>query len=119
MVMGPAGALCGAHGTHTFDSRPGHHLPPQALSSGKEIQTEFGTGFTLLAFGANDAAINAIEASAKSHGVPVKVVRDTFEGGRELYQSKLTLVRPDQFVAWAGDSAPADVDAVIKRVIGA
>jgi 2-polyprenyl-6-methoxyphenol hydroxylase-like FAD-dependent oxidoreductase len=119
VVIGPPGGTIGAHGSHTFDSRPGHHLPPQPLSSGKEVQTQFGTGFTLLAFGADDDAIGALEASASSHGVPLKVVRDTFEGGRELYESRLTLLRPDQYVVWAGDAAPADVDSMIKRVVGA
>jgi 2-polyprenyl-6-methoxyphenol hydroxylase-like FAD-dependent oxidoreductase len=119
VVIGPPDGVCGAHGSHTFDSRPGHHLPPQRLSSGKEVQTKFGSGFTLLAFGASEVAVAAIEASAKSHRVPLKIVRDTFEGGRDLYKSRLTLVRPDQYVAWAGDFAPQDIEGMIKRVVGA
>ena len=119
VVVGPPGGVCSAHGSHTLNARPGHHLPPQPLSSGNEVQTRFGTGFTLLAFGAEEAAVTAIEASAKSHGVPLTVVRDTYEGGRELYEAKLTLLRPDQYVVWAGDAAPTDVDGVIKRVVGA
>jgi hypothetical protein len=27
-------------------------------------------------------------------------------------------VRPDQFVAWVGDEAPADAEAVLRKVTG-
>jgi hypothetical protein len=44
------------------------------------------------------------------------VIRDSAAEGRERYASRLILVRPDQFVAWAGDDAePSDV---LKRAIG-
>jgi hypothetical protein len=46
------------------------------------------------------------------------VVRDSFEAEREAYQARLILVRPDQYVVWAGDEAPPDPAAVLKRVTG-
>jgi hypothetical protein len=30
----------------------------------------------------------------------------------------MILVRPDQFVAWMGDTAPADADVIMRRVAG-
>jgi hypothetical protein len=30
----------------------------------------------------------------------------------------MILVRPDQFVAWTGDKAPADADAIVRKVAG-
>ncbi|MDB5406859.1 MAG: Monooxygenase, FAD-binding, partial [Rhodospirillales bacterium] len=37
VVAGPPGAICSAHGNHTFAARAGHHLPPQPLSSGRNV----------------------------------------------------------------------------------
>ena len=40
VVMGPPGAVCSAHGNHTFTARIGHHLPPQKLTSGRNVFEE-------------------------------------------------------------------------------
>jgi hypothetical protein len=50
--------------------------------------------------------------------VPLTVVRDTWADGREAYAHRLVLVRPDQYVAWAGDEPPGPADAVLRRVTG-
>ena len=118
VVMGPPGAVCSAHGSHSFAARPGHHLPPQPLSMGRYLPAELGTGFTLLAFGSDDGQVQAIEGVAKSLNIPFKVVLDTYAGGREQYDARLVLVRPDQYVAWCGDLLPADVTALMKKVTG-
>jgi 4-hydroxyisophthalate hydroxylase len=34
------------------------------------------------------------------------------------YKRRLILVRPDQYVAWAADEAPADATGILRRVIG-
>ena len=58
---------------------------------------------------AGDAAA-ALEQTASQLNIPLKVIRDVAADGREKYQSRLVLVRPDQFVAWTGDeTAPASV----------
>jgi len=118
VVMGPPGGKCSAHGTHSFLARAGHHLPPQLLTSGRNVFEELGTGFSLLAFGAQDGWVRAFDDAARSLGVPLKIVRDSFSGGREAYAHRLILVRPDQYVVWIGDAAPADARAVLARVSG-
>jgi 2-polyprenyl-6-methoxyphenol hydroxylase-like FAD-dependent oxidoreductase len=117
VVYGPPGGVSSAHGDHSFAARAGHHLAPQPLSSGKGVFEEFGKEFTLLAFDAPAEAVAAIEQAAAARKVPLKVVRDTFSGGREAYGHRLILVRPDQFVAWTGDKV-SDADGVIRKAAG-
>ena len=50
--------------------------------------------------------------------MPLKIVRDSFADGRTEYEAKLILVRPDRYVAWTADNAPADAGAVIGKAVG-
>lgn len=119
VIDGVPGGTSSAHGEHTFSARAGHHLAPQMLTSGKNVFEELGTGFTLLAFDAADADVKAFETAAAATKIPFKVVRDTYAGGREKYEKKLVLVRPDEYVSWTADAAPDDVPALLAHVTGA
>lgn len=118
VVIGPPGGVTSARGKHTFVAQPGHHLAPSSLSSGKNVFEVLGTGFTLLSFDGDDAAVAAFEDAADRFGVPLTVIRDTAEGERGRYQARLILVRPDEYVVWVGDAAPADASDVLERVAG-
>ena len=78
----------------------------------------FGPDFTLLALDAEDAAVEAFSRAAKSLDVPLDVIRDSCTGGREAYEARLILVRPDQYVVWAGDGLAERADELIRRVVG-
>ena len=117
IVFGPPRGKSSAHGTHTFAARAGHHLPPQLLSSGRNVFEELGSDFTLFAFDAADAAVAAFESAAKALGVPLKIVRDSYRDGRTAYNAKVILVRPDRYVAWTGDGAPIDASAIIGKAV--
>ena len=117
VVDGPPGAVISAHGEHTFTARAGHHLPPRTMASGRNAFAELGPWFTLLALDAPDGATDGLEAAAKDLGVPLTVVRDG-AGQAADYGARLVLVRPDQFVVWTGDEAPADPEALLRKVTG-
>jgi len=46
------------------------------------------------------------------------VVRDSFTQGRSAYEARLILVRPDTFVAFAGDTAAPDAATILATAIG-
>ena len=117
IVFGPPGGQSSARGAHTFTARTGHHLPPQPLSSGRNVFEELGPYFTLLAFDVGDSAAAAFADAAKKLSVPLKIVRDTYRDGRKAYAAKLILVRPDRYVAWTADAAPDNEEAILGKVI--
>jgi hypothetical protein len=118
VVFGPPDGVSGIRGEHSYAARPGHHLAPRALSRGTSTFEALGRDFTLLALGADDTDVARFEGAAKTLGVPLKTVRDAFEGEAAAYGSRLAVVRPDQHVAWAGDAAPGDTASVLRRATG-
>jgi hypothetical protein len=85
-------------------AHPGCIAPHAWLKDGSSLYDHFGKGFTLLATDGQDAAV-------PSNGIPLKVLRQA--GLRELYGARYVLIRPDQHVAWRGDSPPNDVFDVV------
>jgi 4-hydroxyisophthalate hydroxylase len=118
IVFGPPGGASSAHGSHTFKARAGHHLPPQLLSSGRNVFEELGGAFTLLAFDGQDAAVAAFAHAAKLLRVPLKIVRDSYDRGRRAYEAKFILVRPDRYIAWTADHPPGDAAALLAKAVG-
>jgi hypothetical protein len=88
------------------------------LTSGRDVYEELGPSFTLLALGVEGPEVAVFEDVFKSHNVPLRVLRDTYESERQAYGSSLVLVRPDQYVVWQGDAAPPDPAALVKKVTG-
>jgi hypothetical protein len=119
VVWGSDGRDCSARGAHSFVARAGHHLAPQPLSTGRNVFDELGDGFTLLALDGTDAAVADFANAAERLRVPLKVLRDTRANGRERYEASYVLVRPDQFVAWAGSEGRPDAVGVLSKAIGA
>jgi 4-hydroxyisophthalate hydroxylase len=118
IVWAHAGSAGGVRGGHTFEARPGHHLAPAELSSGRNVFEELADGFTLVALGASEAGA-AFQVAADALRIPLRVITDTADGQRAAYGRRLILVRPDQFVAWTADAPPADAAAVLRRAVGA
>jgi len=114
VVFGPPGGRCSAAGRHEFAARAGHHLAPLPLTSGESSYARLGDGFTLFGFGADMAATEAFAAAAAAIGMPLAVVCDS-EPSR--YEAGFVLVRPDQYVAWAGNNCD-DAPAILRRAVG-
>jgi 4-hydroxyisophthalate hydroxylase len=118
VLFGPEGGVTSAHGVHEVMARAGHHLAPVMLSDGRQSFDALGDGFTLLAFDADEAACAAFEDAARALGVPCLVIRDSYANGREAYGARLIVVRPDQYVVWAGDDFTLSPSAILARAVG-
>jgi 2-polyprenyl-6-methoxyphenol hydroxylase-like FAD-dependent oxidoreductase len=97
---------------------PGARAPHLWVSEGESIFDRFGRDLTLLRLGDASHDASGFEAAARRRGASIDVVDVSLPEARDLYGRDLVLVRPDQHVAWRGNSPPADPQSVIDRVLG-
>jgi 2-polyprenyl-6-methoxyphenol hydroxylase-like FAD-dependent oxidoreductase len=106
---------------HTYlpTSTPGSRAPHIWLSASRDrcLYDEFSHGFTLLQLGGS-ASVQAATDAAAAIGIPFKHVRLPHAEARKLYDADLILVRPDQHVAWRGNSLPDDFHRLLALVCG-
>ena len=95
---------------YTSSACPGGRPPHLWLEDGRSLYDEFGFEWTLLVMGSSDG--RGFIDSARRRGLDLKVV--DVKKARHLYEADLALIRPDQMVAWRGNS-----DAAADRVFGA
>jgi 2-polyprenyl-6-methoxyphenol hydroxylase-like FAD-dependent oxidoreductase len=118
IVFGEVGAGCNALGSHGVLAEAGKHLCPQMLSDGRNVYEALGSGFTVIALEADEATIRSLVQEATALGMSLTVVRDSRSTGREQYGAGVILVRPDQFIAWAGESGDMEPRALLRRAAG-
>jgi 2-polyprenyl-6-methoxyphenol hydroxylase-like FAD-dependent oxidoreductase len=103
---------------YTPSTVPGCRTPHFRRADGSSLYDAMGEGFTLLRFDLR-ADVAALEAAARSRGVPL-VVLDVERPNMAGYDGcGLVLSRPDQHVAWRGARLPDDPLGLIDRVRGA
>jgi 2-polyprenyl-6-methoxyphenol hydroxylase-like FAD-dependent oxidoreductase len=96
-------------------AHPGCLAPHVWLADGRSLYDEFGEGFTLIAAeDADETQIALAKKDAQALGVPFKTVRPRGVPVAELYGASLTLVRPDQHVAWRGKNWTSP----LRRAVG-
>jgi 2-polyprenyl-6-methoxyphenol hydroxylase-like FAD-dependent oxidoreductase len=95
---------------------PGGRAPHLWLADGRSLYDAFGFEFTLLQLGTKHNA-TPFETAAKALGLPLSVVSVPGDEARDIYQADLALIRPDQIVAWRGNSS-ANAAAVLRRASG-
>jgi hypothetical protein len=98
---------------------PGARAPHVWLADGASIFDRFGRDFTLLRLGRGRTPdTGRLEAAARERGVPLRVLDVESDEARDVYARDLVLIRPDQHIAWRGNSPPADAGALWARVTG-
>lgn len=105
------------HDSRTYlpTARPGHLAPHAWLEDGRSLYDCFGDGFAVVvAASADGGAVAGAVEQAQTLGIPLTVVRPRGVPVETLYGAALTLVRPDQHVAWRG----ARWDGALARATG-
>jgi hypothetical protein len=103
-------------------ARPGCIAPHAWLDDGRSLYDTFGAGFTLLVAGSPDDSDSALlelaTRAAAEANVPLTISAPDHKGLDELYEARFALIRPDQHVAWRGETWPDDGVNLFKRVSG-
>jgi 2-polyprenyl-6-methoxyphenol hydroxylase-like FAD-dependent oxidoreductase len=107
-----------ASGRHEFLARPGHHLAPAFLSNGRNAYEVLGPDFTLFDFSTDGHAAAAFSSAASDLAVPLKIMHDPDAPARDVWRSSAMLVRPDQFVAWVGQSKEFPARSILQFATG-
>jgi 2-polyprenyl-6-methoxyphenol hydroxylase-like FAD-dependent oxidoreductase len=106
-----------AANTYVPTACPGGRAPHLWLAGGRSLYDTLGFEFTLLRFGKNPPDAAPFVAAAESFGLPLSVGDVPTDEARELYGADLALIRPDQIVAWRGNSAN-DARHVLRQASG-
>jgi 2-polyprenyl-6-methoxyphenol hydroxylase-like FAD-dependent oxidoreductase len=96
---------------------PGGRAPHLWLADGRSLYDTFGFELTLLQLGTKPAEAMPFVTAAKALGLPLSVVCVAGDEARDLYQADLALIRPDQIVAWRGNSSTG-APAVLRQASG-
>jgi 2-polyprenyl-6-methoxyphenol hydroxylase-like FAD-dependent oxidoreductase len=95
---------------------PGARLAHLFLSDGSALFDHLGPEFTLLSIGGAPTG-NFVE-SAKTLGVPLRMLSLNDEVALRVLGTCTMLVRPDHHIAWVADRAPTDCLNILERVTG-
>ncbi len=104
--------------TYIPTTRPGSRPPNIWMTPKTALFDLFDpAGFTILMF--EDIDIRGLKRAAKSASVPLVPVKIDDSHIQALYGFDLVIIRPDQHVAWRGNTLPEDVHALIDIIRGA
>jgi hypothetical protein len=96
---------------------PGGRAPHLWLGDGRSLYDALGFEFTLLQLGAKPVDSAPFRAAADAMNMPLSVMAIANDEARELYGADLALIRPDQIVAWRGNSTSGAANA-LRRAAG-
>src|SRR5690606_27458366 len=99
---------------YTATACPGGRPPHCWLEDGQSLYDTFGFEWTLLCMSSEDAA--AFKQAAQQRHIELTVVRRPEV--RDLYEADFALIRPDQIVAWRGNSTD-EAKSILAQLLDA
>ena len=86
---------------------------------GEQLYDTLGAGLTLIVLDAASGAWQPMLAAASARRVPLDIVDLRQRKLQDRYGAGLILVRPDQHVAWRGETPPESPEQIIDMARGA
>jgi len=102
----------------TASSVPGCRTPHYWVADDTSLYDRLGPEFTLLRFDPS-IDVQALVNAARGCGLPLAVLDLPSASADPAYTHKLALSRPDQHIAWRGDTLPPDPAQLLDLVRGA
>jgi hypothetical protein len=102
---------------YTPSTVPGCRTPHFWLPEGRSLYDAMGPWYTLLRFDV-DVDVSGLAHAAVARRVPLTILDCPSHQLPAPYRHRLLLSRPDQHVAWRGDSLPLDIDGLVDRLTG-
>lgn len=105
---------------YTDDPRPGHRAPNGLVDTyGGTLYDRIGSGFALVSLGEDRLLENAFADEARARRITLSVVHLHDVPVGEAYRGAgYVLIRPDQHVAWRGETLPVGgAGAVLDRLL--
>jgi 2-polyprenyl-6-methoxyphenol hydroxylase-like FAD-dependent oxidoreductase len=94
-----------SHNHYEPSSHPGCVAPHAWFDDATSLYDRFGIGFTLLTkLSASHPDVERASADARAAGIPLHTIEIQSSAIDALYPTAYTLIRPDQHVAWRGDT---------------
>jgi 2-polyprenyl-6-methoxyphenol hydroxylase-like FAD-dependent oxidoreductase len=103
-------------GDFTPSTVPGCRTPHLWLGE-RSLYDALGPEYTLLRFDPA-VAVDSLLAAAAARRVPLRLLDIAADVDAAIYDTRLVLSRPDQHVAWRGDTQPEDALTLIDRIRG-
>jgi 2-polyprenyl-6-methoxyphenol hydroxylase-like FAD-dependent oxidoreductase len=97
---------------------PGCRIPHIWLKNGRSLYDALGPEYTLVRRD-HTIDVSPLLEAAQAKGVPLVVLDLSADETAELYDRTLVLCRPDQHIAWRGNTLPNDVDGLVNIIRGA
>lgn len=121
VVDGPAPADDHIH--YAASSIPGGRTPHFWIDAGRGMGSslfdQLGSGFTVLCFRSPGEDVMRLEKAALKRRIPLTVLPIVHEEAHAFYGVDTVLIRPDQHIAWRGNTIPEDAGGLLERVTGA
>jgi hypothetical protein len=107
--------------TYTPSASPGARAPHVWLDATTSLYDLFGDGFTLLTSTDADSrtTVEQFSTMAQQIGLPLKVQPLPSATLAAHYGARYALIRPDQYVAWRGNTAGQSTLKILDQVRGA
>ncbi len=99
--------------------RAPHFWADDGRGPGSSLFDRLGVGFTLLCLGRKEPDAGGLARAAETAGIPLAVLHLPDDEARALYDRDFALIRPDQHVAWRGNTLPDAADRLLAHVTGA